>query len=280
MEYVDGESLSQLCRTLAARAEPVPVPVAVAIVCSILHGLHAAHDATDEQGKRLDLVHRDVSPQNVIVGADGITRLIDFGVAKAAGRSNVSREGQLKGKIPYMAPEQIQGAVINRRTDVYGASVILWELLAGERLFDGETPAAIIGRILYDPVPPPSDLRSALPSGLDALVLRGIDRDPHARFESARAMALALEGILRPATLAEVGQWVQSLAHDALALRREKLTRMEREAATESPLASPPTTAISPTPSSPPALRESELDAELTAADAGSKRGTAFWRKK
>lgn len=272
MEYVDGESLSQLFRTLTSRAEAVPVNIAVAIVCSILYGLHAAHDATDEHGTRLDLVHRDVSPQNVIVGVDGITRLIDFGVAKAAGRSNVSREGQLKGKIPYMAPEQIQGAVVNRRTDVYGASVILWELLTGERLFEGETPAAIIGRILYDPVSPPSELRAGVEAALAALVLRGLDRNPDARFESAQAMAVELERCVRPATLAEVGDWVRSLADEALSVRREKLVRMEREAALETRSASPP---------APVAESSADRDpADLTDADAAARRATPFWRRR
>ncbi len=230
MEYVEGESLSVLSRTLREAKKPIPIAIAVAVTSSILHGLHAAHQATDQLGVPLGLVHRDVSPQNVIVGVDGVARLIDFGIAKAAGRSSVSRDGQLKGKIPYMAPEQIQGGVINHRTDIYGAAVILWELLSGERLFDGETQGIILGRVLDDIVHAPSEYNSLVSPELDALTLRGLSRDSARRFESARAFALELEALVRPAMPAEVSEWVVTNARASLALRSEKLARMERQA--------------------------------------------------
>jgi serine/threonine-protein kinase len=234
MEYVDGESLARLWRiSTHDLRRPIPVSIAVAIVASVLHGLHAAHEASDENGTLLGLVHRDVSPQNVIVGSDGVVRVIDFGIAKAAGRYNVSREGQLKGKLPYMAPEQVQRGVVNRRTDVYGASVLLWELLTGERLFDGEGEGMILGRILDDEIPPPSTLAHLQPEGLDAITLRGLDRVQERRFETARAMALELEKAVRPATAIEIGEWVQSLAGASLADRRQKLAALERATAAE-----------------------------------------------
>jgi ABC-type branched-subunit amino acid transport system ATPase component len=240
LEYVDGESLGQLLHGADATRRPVPVPIAVSIAVSILYGLHAAHEARDEQGELLGVVHRDVSPQNVIVGVDGVARLIDFGIAKAAGRCNVSRDGQLKGKVAYMAPEQIKRRMVGPRADVYGASVILWELLAGERLFEGETEGMILGRVLDDDVPRPSHLRSEIPSALDALVLRGLDRVQEQRFESARSMALALEATVRPATTAEVGAWVEELAGVRLADRRERMARMEREATDLQRASAPP----------------------------------------
>ncbi len=239
MEYVEGESLSVLSRALREAHVPVPVPIAVAITASILHGLHAAHQATDQLGVPLGLVHRDVSPQNVIVGVDGVARLIDFGIAKAAGRSSVSRDGQLKGKIPYMAPEQIQGGVIDLRTDIYGAAVILWELLAGERLFEGETQGIILGRVLDDTVHPPSEYNPLVSPELDALTLRGLNRDSARRFASAREFALELEARVRPAMAAEVSEWVLSNARVSLAQKAEKLARVERQASAldESPRA-------------------------------------------
>ncbi len=230
MEYVEGESLSVLSRALREAKKPIPIPIAVAITSSILHGLHAAHQATDQLGVLLGLVHRDVSPQNVIVGVDGVARLIDFGIAKAAGRSSVSRDGQLKGKIPYMAPEQIQGGVINHRTDIYGAAVILWELLSGERLFDGETQGIILGLVLDDVVHKASEYNPLVSAELDALTLRGLNRDSSQRFDSARAFALELEALVRPAMPAEVSEWVRAHAHASLALRSEKLAHMERQA--------------------------------------------------
>jgi ABC-type branched-subunit amino acid transport system ATPase component len=231
MEYVEGESLATLARLCGERGAPVPVAVAIAV--SILSGLHAAHEARDEHGAGLGLVHRDVSPHNVLVGSDGVVRLIDFGVAKAAGRRGVSRTGQLKGKIAYMAPEQLQRGNVCRRTDVYAASVLLWELLTGEHLFDGETEGLVLGRVLDDVVPAPSSLRSGLPAGLDAIVLRGLDRNRDRRFASARDMARALEAVVTPAASDDVAQWVQSLAGAQLAARRATLTRLERAAAVE-----------------------------------------------
>jgi len=207
----------------------VPVAIAASIVTSVLHGLHAAHEACDEQGRLLGLVHRDVSPQNVIVGSDGVPRVIDFGIAKAAGRANVTREGQVKGKAPYMAPEQIQGGAVNPRTDVYGAAVLLWELLVGARLFQAEGHTAILTHVLSQPVAPPSSRRPDVPPALDAIALRGLDRNQARRFSSAREMALELEKATRLATAEEIGSWVQSTAGASLAERRKKLAVVERD---------------------------------------------------
>jgi len=229
MEYVDGESLARLLRLTSEHEAHVPVAIAASIVTSVLHGLHAAHEACDEQGRLLGLVHRDVSPQNVIVGSDGVPRVIDFGIAKAAGRANVTREGQVKGKAPYMAPEQIQGGAVNPRTDVYGAAVLLWELLVGARLFQAEGHTAILTHVLSQPVAPPSSRRPDVPPALDAIALRGLDRNQARRFSSAREMALELEKATRLATAEEIGSWVQSTAGASLAERRKKLAVVERD---------------------------------------------------
>jgi serine/threonine protein kinase len=236
MEYIDGESLARLLRLMSENGAHVPVGIAVSVVCSVLHGLHAAHEAHDEEGHPLGLVHRDVSPQNVIVGADGIPRVIDFGIAKAAGRSNVSREGQLKGKMPYMAPEQIQGGTVNARTDVYGASVLLWELLVGQRLFQADSEANIMSLVLTRPVQAPSMARPELPPGLDAITLRGLDRTQEKRFESTREMALELEKSFRLASAAEIGEWVQTVGGASLAEKRTKVQRLERESVRHLPV--------------------------------------------
>jgi serine/threonine-protein kinase len=147
----------------------------------------------------------------------------------------VSREGQLKGKLPYMAPEQIQGGTINARTDVYGASVLLWELLVGARLFQADGEANIMSLVLNHPVPAPSSLRPDVPPTLDAITLRGLDRSEDRRFETAKEMALELEKACRLATAAEIGTWVQSIAESSLADRRFKVSRLERESARKLP---------------------------------------------
>ena len=130
LEYVHGDALSSLLRKARAAPRPVPVAVAVAVIVDVLHGLHAAHTARDEAGRPLVVVHRDVSPQNVIVGADGVARVLDFGISKAENRASVTRDGRVKGKLRYMAPEQLGGDV-TPAADIYAAGIVLWELLAG-----------------------------------------------------------------------------------------------------------------------------------------------------
>ena len=225
MDYVQGESLSRLARASRA-ANGIPVRVAAAILCGALHGLHAAHEATDEQGAPLGLVHRDMTPQNILVGADGVARVLDFGVAKAAGRVNTTAHGRMKGKIGYMAPEQING-VVTRQTDVFAASVVLWEALTGRRLFTGDNPRQVLSKILSENIAPPTSLAPHLPPGIDAVVLRGLERDARKRYATARDLALEVEGCLGLASPVQVGAWVESLAHVALAQRAATIAEIE-----------------------------------------------------
>ena len=229
MEYVPGDSLARLLRAARDLGEPVPLPVAASIMVDVLHGLHAAHEVRDDRGQALGLVHRDVSPQNVLVGTDGAAHLIDFGVAKAAGRAQVTREGQLKGKLAYMAPEHLLGQPLDRRADVFGAAVVFWEMLTGERLFDGEGEGEIYGKVLRADVPRPSKKAAGLGRRADAIVLRGLARNPSRRYDSARDMALAVEKALPLAPPSQVGQWVERLVADTLAERREQIASIERE---------------------------------------------------
>jgi serine/threonine-protein kinase len=241
MEYVPGESLARLARVMRDRGERIPDRVVSAIMAGTLHGLHAAHEAKDERGEPLNIVHRDVSPQNVLVGTDGVARVIDFGVAKAAGRMQTTREGQIKGKLSYMPPEQLKGEPVTRKADIYSASVLLWELLTGQRLFGGDNEGVIVARVLEGKVVPPSkmvaNLKLPMPNAswqaldaLDALVMRGLSSDPAARFGTAREMAMALERAIPPATAAEVGEWVETHARDVLSYRAERVAEIESSA--------------------------------------------------
>jgi serine/threonine-protein kinase len=230
MDYVAGDSLARLLRVAGDRRERAPLPVAASIMVNVLHGLHAAHEACDEQGHPLSLVHRDVSPHNVLVGTDGQAHLIDFGVAKATGRAQVTREGQLKGKLAYMAPEQLKGKKVDRRADVFGAGVVFWEMLTGERLFDGADEGEIYGKVLRGDVSRPSKIIAGLDRKMDAIALRSLTRNPARRYESARVMALAIEESLPLATPSQVGQWVERLMADVLTERREQIAEIEREA--------------------------------------------------
>jgi eukaryotic-like serine/threonine-protein kinase len=227
MEYVPGESLSKLIKYAARQGEPIDPRIAVSIVAGFLHGLHAAHEARNEHGDLLELVHRDVSPQNVLVGVDGVPRVVDFGVAKAIGRSHTTREGQLKGKLAYMSPEQIQGLEVTRRSDVYAASIILWELLTERRLFERETEAAVMLAVLESKVVPPSVYAPGIPERLDRIALRGLANDPDTRFQSAREMALELEEAIGIALPSEIGEWALSVGGAALSARATKVTEIE-----------------------------------------------------
>ncbi|AKT43542.1 serine/threonine-protein kinase [Chondromyces crocatus] len=227
MEYVQGESLARLIRAHRERDAGAPPTIAASIVGGALHGLHAAHIATNEQGEPLGIVHRDVSPENILVGIDGVPRVLDFGVAKARGRLHTTREGQIKGKIAYMAPEQLRAQPVDPRTDVYGAAIVLWELLTGRRLFTGDNEGAIIVKILGGNITPPSQLVPDLPPALDDIVMRGLAQDPEDRFTSAWDMAVALEDATGIASPRQIGAWVEQLASAAISRRARQIQDIE-----------------------------------------------------
>jgi len=230
MEYVQGESLSRLMRTGASRR--LPVDVACAIAECMLAGLHAAHEARDERGNPLDIVHRDISPQNVIVGTDGVARVFDFGIAKAIGRSQITTDGAIRGKFGYMAPEQLGGDV-TRATDIYAASIVLWECLTGERYFRGDSDAALIAQILMPPRTSTRSIAPEVPEAVDAVVLRGLSPDPAERFADAREMALALSNACRSASAIRVATFVEGMAAESLAERADLVALVESTPALE-----------------------------------------------
>ncbi|MBV9948214.1 MAG: serine/threonine protein kinase [Myxococcales bacterium] len=227
MEYVHGESLAKLWRATAADGKHMDPRIVATVMSGVLHGLHAAHEARGERGESLDIVHRDVSPQNILVGGDGVARVLDFGVAKAAGRVQTTREGRIKGKLAYMPPEQLHGATVTRRTDIYAAAVVTWELLTGKRAFGSDHEAAIITAILARSLSPPSKVAPHVPAAFDAVVMRGLHRNPSRRYATAREMALDLERCVGIASMSEVAEWVQSHAHKDLVRRALRVRAIE-----------------------------------------------------
>lgn len=257
MEYVHGEPAARLMRAARSTGRRLPVHAVLTIMAQTLYGLHAAHEARDDHGKPLNVVHRDVSPQNILVGVDGVTRVLDFGVAKAAGRIQSTRDGSLKGKLPYMPPEQIRGEPVDRRTDVYAAAVVLWEMLVGRMLFRGENDAAILHSILHAPVPSPGSEVPIVSGALDHIVMRGLARDPAQRYATALEMAEALQRV-GSATAGEISALVHQYGAAALEARGRRVAEIESRTlvrftappAMESN-APPPMTAISSAPPSP-----------------------------
>ncbi len=239
MEYVRGESLLRLIRAAIVEGSSIPPSMVAAVLVGVLHGLHAAHEAKSERGEPLGIVHRDVSPQNVLVGVDGVARVLDFGVAKAVGRLQTTREGQLKGKLAYMAPEQIAGDS-TRATDIYAASVVLWEALAGRRLFVGENEGQVLEQVLRGCKEPPSQYAPGVSPELDALTLRGLSVDATSRFETARDMARALEDVVPLATTSKLGEWVERTAKATLDEQSDRIAAIESDSAMQAPNVAPP----------------------------------------
>lgn len=228
MEYVQGEVLSRLWRAVQSTNTPIDPRIVAAIMSNILHGLHAAHEAKDERGNPLGIVHRDVSPQNVMVGIDGTARVLDFGIAKAFGRLQLTRDGEVKGKLAYMAIEQLDGhGNVSRQADVYAAGVVCWELLTGKRLYDGESEVVMYAKAMGEPPPAPTTIVPSLPSEIDSVLATALARAPGARYPTAEAFALELERVLGVAPPSMVSAWVKSLAGSEIEARSARLVEIE-----------------------------------------------------
>lgn len=196
MEFVDGHNLRELLRMLAQRGEKLPIALAVLIAHEVSRGLDYAHRKADSRGNPLGIIHRDVSPQNVLCGFDGEVRLVDFGIARAAGRTQRTHTGGLLGKFGYMSPEQALGLPLDGRSDLFALGAVLHELLTGAPLFDGETDPEVLRKVQAAEVSAPSKLRPEVPAELDALAMKLLARDPGERFASAGELEKRL-GALR-----------------------------------------------------------------------------------
>jgi len=191
MELIRGMDLRQL-----ADSGQLPVEVSVHIACEMLRGLDYAHEL-EHEGKRLGIVHRDISPHNVMISWDGQVKLVDFGIAKAVAATGVSRSGTLKGKLAYMSPEQAGAVELDGRSDVFAVGIVLHELIAGERLFRGSTEPEVLARVLTQPIPRPGERRAGVPPSVDSAVMGMLERDRDRRFASAHH---ALEVLLSTAS--------------------------------------------------------------------------------
>lgn len=227
MEYIEGDTLAGLMSKGAPPAG-ASTRVLLRVLLDSLAGLHAAHDLVDERGDLIGLVHRDCSPQNILVGLDGTSRLTDFGVARATARLSSTRAGQLKGKIAYLSPEQTRGGAMDRRADVFAMGIILWEILTRRRLFRAETEAETLRRLLVEPIQLPSQIDGSVPRVFDGLVRRALEREADKRYQSAAELALAIEAAAARSPLQyalashrEVAQAMRQLLGTEIDARRE-----------------------------------------------------------
>ena len=239
-EYVHGVPLSWLLKATLNSGEQIPVNIAVSIACQVLAGLQATHDAVDEVGAPLGIVHRDVSPQNVMIATDGTARLLDFGVAKAIAAAHVTREGTYKGKLAYSAPEQIRGQATTQ-SDVYSLSVLLWELLVGQRMHSkAKSGAELVSNVLNGTLP---TMREALAQdrawdnlspaerrlliALDPIVQKGLALDLGERWARASEMEEALFAAVTPAPQGAVAAWLRAIGNEFIDKRDRMIAAEE-----------------------------------------------------
>jgi eukaryotic-like serine/threonine-protein kinase len=226
MEYIEGDTLARLLARAATSGHRLPTTIGVRVVVDMLAGLHAAHELRDEHGNPTELVHRDVSPQNILVGIDGNTRITDFGVARAASRLSATRAGQLKGKIAYMAPEQAVGdPSVDRRADIFSSGIVLWEVLAARRLFKAENEAATLSRVISEPIPDICDVNPDIDPAVGAVVMKALARDRDERYATCQEFADDLESASKAASAMassrEVATYVGEVIGQDIAQQRE-----------------------------------------------------------
>jgi serine/threonine protein kinase len=185
LEYVNGRDLRGIFDDLKKQGQVMPMPQVCHVIMQLCEGLDYAHNKRDAQGRDLNLVHRDVSPQNVLIGYEGEVKLIDFGIAKAAGKASKTQAGILKGKFGYMSPEQVRGLPIDRRSDIFALGIVLYEMLTGERLFIGESDFSTLEKVRNVEIIPPSSFNADIPEKLESIVLKALEKNVEDRYQNA-----------------------------------------------------------------------------------------------
>jgi serine/threonine-protein kinase len=227
MDYIEGDTLAAIQRTAIGLARTIPLGISLRIVLDALIGLDAAHNLRGPDGESLQLIHRDVSPQNILVGSDGAARLVDFGIARAERRLSLTSVGMLKGKAPFMAPEQLEAGVVDRRADVFSMGVTLWETLALRRCFPARARPDLLHESLRAPYRSLLMFTDQIPEVLDGLCEKALAYDPDERYPSAAAFADAIEANFRAdiATQRQVGQFMSAVVADKIGREREAVRK-------------------------------------------------------
>jgi serine/threonine-protein kinase len=233
MEWVDGLPLSDIIK--AENARQIPIPIAVQIFAQVCRGLHAAHELRDESDQPLGLVHRDISPQNILIERKGIAKIVDFGVAKATARdSGLTEDGELKGKIAYMAPEQISGEKVDRRTDIFALGSVFYLLTTGRHPFRGQTVAETVRNICAGTKPEsPSQFSAGFPPELERIIIKALSPKPAGRYATTRDLLADLEASFPEWTQTRseqaVAEYLEQTVGARLRSRREQLKRAHNE---------------------------------------------------
>jgi serine/threonine protein kinase len=254
MQFVPGDSLRALVRARELAQCPLPLEVVVEIAACAAAGLHAAHELKSDRGDPLCLVHRDVSPANVLIGYDGSVKLIDFGVAKVAGKAVHTQNGLIKGKFGYMSPEQLQGLPLDRRADVFSLGVVLWEMLTLCRLYSGASDYDLGRMVCEEDAVPPSELRGDVPPELDRIVLRCLAKAPADRYATCAELAHDLAPLRAPR--AQARHAIAAVARESMPARLQWIEQVLRAPVPliEPPLAVAPDTTVPTEPPTPEVL--------------------------
>ncbi|RMD90266.1 MAG: serine/threonine protein kinase, partial [Alphaproteobacteria bacterium] len=196
MEYIFGRDLSEIVPKAKRANIPFPLEYAIKIIMQVCEGLYYAHTKTDKLGRPLQIIHRDISPQNVLVSFDGHVKILDFGIAKAANQYEQTQQGILKGKVSYMAPEQILGEQVDCRVDIFSLGAVFYELITGYKLFSGDNELAILRSITDGPIYPPSYFNEEVPDELEEIILKALAKDPNERYPNAWELQRDLTALL------------------------------------------------------------------------------------
>ncbi|MGN6105348.1 MAG: serine/threonine protein kinase [Kofleriaceae bacterium] len=266
MEYLHGVPLSRMMTRLSKAGKMLDMRVVAGIIVQACEGLHAAHEARDHNGQLMGVVHRDVSPPNIMVTGDGLVKLLDFGIAKARGANSRTRTGTVKGKNAYMSPEQILGKPLDRRSDVFALAIVMYEMLAIKRLFHRDSDFLTFKAITEEPIPDIRDRRPDLPAGMRAALLQAMARDPNGRFDTAQAFGNAIRNSVAtlggPATPADLARLLSVDFSDEMSARDEILKAADDPASGSIAALAPAPPVVPRSPSRPPpipAARSGEL---------------------
>ena len=225
MEFIAGENLAAIAWRGMKRSKPFPPYYAARVIADACKALHYAHHLKGSDGHPLHIVHRDISPQNVLVTYEGEVKIVDFGIAKAASKNEQTKTGMLKGKFSYMSPEQCLGSAVDMRSDIFALGILLYELCTGKRLFKHESELMILEMITKRSVVAPSQVAPAISAGLEDIIMKALEKDPRRRFQNAQQMQFALEAYLRdeghPATNADIAAYMRALFGDKIEEKRK-----------------------------------------------------------
>jgi serine/threonine-protein kinase len=277
MEYISGRDMSRVIPKAEKMGIPFPIEYALSIAASVLDGLAYAHTKTDDFGVPLHIVHRDITPENIMVGWNGNVKILDFGIAKATIQTDQTKAGEIKGKLAYMSPEQGMGKVLDARSDIFALGVVLYEWITGYKMFTGENEMAILKSIVDGRIYPPSYFREDIPEAIEDILMKALAKDREQRYQTARDMQFDILGWLQgdaefSPSSAHVANFMKQIFLDEIEKEREALAEAAKERKRRTP-PPPPTSTGSVEPMSPTGVQAGDMVGRAKTPPSGPKNG-------